>query len=166
MFNIDNNDNLFDYSTDEENNNVTKIKIIGVGGGGGNAVKAMILKQLKDVDFIAANTDVQALNSIPEDKCLKLQIGKKLTNGNGAGANPEIGRKAATEDQDQILKAIKGADMLFITAGMGGGTGTGAAPEVARIAKEEGILTVAVVTKPFEYEGNKRMQQAVDGIKN
>jgi cell division protein FtsZ len=138
------------------------IKVLGIGGGGGNAVAHMVRAGIEGVDFICANTDAQAL------KCAKvktgLQIGCNITKGLGAGANPEVGRQAAMEDRDRILEVIEGADMLFITAGLGGGTGTGAAPVVAQLAKEMGILTVAVVTKPFSMEGPKRMRVAEQGI--
>lgn len=139
-----------------------QIKVIGVGGGGNNAVDRMIEKGLDGVEFITVNTDHQALarSGAPT----KIQIGEKITRGLGAGANPEIGTKSAEESKDEILEAIKGADMLFITAGMGGGTGTGAAPVIAGIAKEQGILTVGVVTKPFSFEGRKRMINAEKGI--
>jgi cell division protein FtsZ len=145
-----------------DTNQFAQIKVVGVGGGGNNAVNRMIEFGLKGVDFIAVNTDKQAL-------CLskatqKIQIGEKLTKGLGAGANPEIGQKAAEESHDEIYQALKGADMIFITAGMGGGTGTGAAPIVAQVAEELGILTVGVVTKPFLFEGRKRMQNAEQGI--
>ncbi|WP_434564293.1 cell division protein FtsZ [Thermoanaerobacterium thermosaccharolyticum] len=138
------------------------IKVIGVGGGGGNAVNRMIEAGLKGVEFIAINTDKQALYMSKAET--KIQIGDKLTKGLGAGANPEIGKKAAEETKDEIEKIINGADMVFITAGMGGGTGTGAAPVVAEITKELGILTVGVVTKPFTFEGRKRMAHAEMGI--
>ena len=138
------------------------IKVIGVGGGGGNAVAHMVNSGIEGVDFICANTDAQALNSARVRTAL--QIGCNITKGLGAGANPDIGRQAAMEDRDRILEVIEGADMLFITAGMGGGTGTGATPVVAQVAKELGILTVAVVTKPFEMEGGKRMMIADNGI--
>lgn len=139
-----------------------QIKVIGVGGGGNNAVDRMIEKGLDGVEFITVNTDHQALarSGAPT----KIQIGEKMTRGLGAGANPDIGTKSAEESKDEILEAIKGADMLFITAGMGGGTGTGAAPVIAGIAKEQGILTVGVVTKPFSFEGRKRMINAERGI--
>jgi cell division protein FtsZ len=139
-----------------------RIKVIGVGGGGGNAVNRMIDAQLRGVEFIAANTDLQALH-----KCrapLKLQIGGLLTKGLGAGADPEMGRKAALEDTERILEALEGADMVFLTAGLGGGTGTGAAPIIASLAAEIGALTVAVVTKPFGFEGRRRMQLAERGV--
>lgn len=139
------------------------IKVIGVGGGGSNAVQHMTTANIEGVDFICANTDAQALKSV--DAKTVLQLGEKTTKGLGAGANPEIGMRAALDDVDRIKEAIEGSDMLFITAGMGGGTGTGAAPVVAQTAREMGILTVAVVTKPFCFEGNKRMNIAEDGIK-
>ncbi|MEG6574080.1 cell division protein FtsZ [Caldibacillus debilis] len=138
------------------------IKVIGVGGGGNNAVNRMIEHGLKGVEFIAVNTDAQALNLSKAE--IKMQIGAKLTRGLGAGANPEIGRKAAEESKEQIEEAIKGADMVFVTAGMGGGTGTGAAPVIAQIARELGALTVGVVTRPFTFEGRKRAIQAASGI--
>jgi cell division protein FtsZ len=139
-----------------------KIKVIGVGGGGCNAVNTMIQSQLEGVEFIAVNTDVQAmgLSMAPQ----KLQIGSKLTKGLGAGANPHIGREAALEDTEKIKELLAGADMVFVTAGMGGGTGTGAAPVIAHIAREMGALTVAVVTRPFSFEGSKRAQRADEGI--
>ena len=138
------------------------IKVIGVGGGGGNAVSHMVNTGIEGVDFVCANTDAQALNTARVKTAL--QIGCNITKGLGAGADPDIGRQAALEDRDRIVEGIEGADMLFITAGMGGGTGTGAAPVVAQVAKELGILTVAVVTKPFELEGSKRMTIADHGI--
>ena len=138
------------------------IKLIGVGGGGGNAVDHMVRSSIDGVDFICANTDAQALNNVQSRTTL--QLGANMTKGLGAGANPEIGRQAALEDRERIQEVIQGADMLFITAGMGGGTGTGAAPVVAQLAKEMGILTVAVVTKPFPFEGKKRMKVALDGM--
>ncbi|MCO4782496.1 MAG: cell division protein FtsZ [Candidatus Cloacimonetes bacterium] len=140
------------------------IKVVGVGGGGGNAVNRMISSDMSGVDFIAANTDAQAL--VLSEARIKIQVGDKLTRGLGAGANYEVGKKAAEEDKERIEAAIDGADMIFITAGMGGGTGTGAAPVIAGIAKEKGILTVAVVTKPFGFEGKKRNAIAEVGIKN
>ncbi|MBA1333694.1 MAG: Cell division protein FtsZ [Firmicutes bacterium] len=139
------------------------IKVIGVGGGGSNAVNRMIEAGLKGIEFIAVNTDKQAL--LLSNAAQKIQIGEKLTKGLGAGANPEIGQKAAEESKELIHNSIKGADMVFITSGMGGGTGTGAAPIVAETAKELGILTVGVVTKPFSFEGRKRILQADEGIK-
>jgi len=139
------------------------IKVFGVGGGGGNAVQHMIKNTIDGVEFICANTDAQALEKM--DTKLNLQLGGGVTKGLGAGANPEIGRQAALEDRDRIREIITGADMVFITAGMGGGTGTGAAPVVAEIAKEMGILTVAVITKPFPFEGRKRLAIAEQGIR-
>ncbi|KJS83847.1 MAG: cell division protein FtsZ [Peptococcaceae bacterium BICA1-8] len=141
-----------------------QIKVIGVGGGGSNAINRMIAAGLKGVEFIAVNTDAQALYLSQAE--VKIQIGTKLTRGLGAGANPEIGKNAAEESRDELLKALKGADMVFVTAGMGGGTGTGAAPIVAEVAKEIGALTVGVVTKPFTFEGKKRSQQAQTGANN
>ncbi len=138
------------------------IKVIGVGGGGGNAVKHMIENNVEGVDFICANTDAQALADI-ESRTV-LQLGGDITKGLGAGANPEIGRAAAMEDRDRIAESLRGADMVFITAGMGGGTGTGGAPVVAEVARELGILTVAVVTRPFSFEGKKRLQIAQEGV--
>ena len=135
---------------------------MGVGGGGGNAVEHMANSSLDGVDFICANTDAQALAN--SSARTVLQIGNDITKGLGAGANPTVGREAAIEDRDRIMEAVEGTDMLFITAGMGGGTGTGAAPIVAEIARDMGILTVAVVTKPFPWEGPRRMGQAEDGI--
>ena len=139
------------------------IKVVGVGGGGGNAVKHMIAGDVDGVDFICANTDAQALTDVMSKTVL--QLGTCITKGLGAGANPDIGRQAAMEDRDRIAEALEGADMVFITAGMGGGTGTGGAPVVAEVAKELGILTVAVVTKPFPFEGKKRMAVAEQGMK-
>lgn len=139
------------------------IKVIGVGGGGGNAVKHMIVHHIEGVEFICANTDAKALNDI--DSRTVLQLGSGVTKGLGAGANPEVGRQAAMEDRDRIAEVLKGSDIVFITAGMGGGTGTGGAPVVAEVAKELGILTVAVVTKPFRFEGAKRMRLAEEGIR-
>ncbi|MEM8593783.1 MAG: cell division protein FtsZ [Pseudomonadota bacterium] len=137
------------------------MKVIGVGGGGGNAVKHMIASDVEGVEFICANTDVQVLNDT-DSKMLRL--GSHVTKGLGAGANPDVGRQAALEDRERINEVLEGADMVFITAGMGGGTGTGAAPVIAEVAKEKGILTVAVVTRPFKFEGKKRMSQAERGI--
>ena len=142
--------------------NVVNIKVIGVGGGGGNAVNRMVESGVQGVEFISVNTDMQALNF--SQASTKIQIGEKLTKGQGAGANPEIGRKAAEESKEQIAAALAGTNMVFITAGMGGGTGTGAAPVVAQIAREMGILTVGVVTRPFAFEGCKRLEQALAGI--
>ena len=139
------------------------IKVVGVGGGGGNAVRHMLNSDIEGVEFICANTDAQALTDM--DARQIIQLGGNITKGLGAGANPEVGRQSALEDRDRIAEAIKGADMVFITAGMGGGTGTGAAPIVAEVARELGILTVAVVTKPFMFEGGKRMSVAESGLK-
>ncbi|MDA8163026.1 MAG: cell division protein FtsZ [Desulfobacteraceae bacterium] len=139
-----------------------KIKVVGVGGGGGNAVNNMIASELKGVEFIAANTDGQALDMSRAG--IKIQLGKNLTKGLGAGAKPDIGREAAEESIDEIRAALDGSDMVFITAGMGGGTGTGAAPVLAEISKELGALTVGVVTKPFSFEGKRRMKQAEEGL--
>ncbi len=139
-----------------------RIKVIGVGGGGNNAVNRMIAANVEGVEFIAANTDVQALQS--SNAAVKLQLGVKLTSGLGAGANPDVGRRAALEDSDKIIEALEGADMVFVTAGLGGGTGTGAAPVIASLASEMGALTVAVVTRPFGFEGKRRMMQAERGL--
>jgi cell division protein FtsZ len=139
------------------------IKVVGVGGGGGNAVRHMLNSDIEGVDFICANTDAQALADL--DARQIIQLGGNITKGLGAGANPEVGRQSALEDRDRIAEALKGADMVFITAGMGGGTGTGAAPVVAEVAREMGILTVAVVTKPFMFEGGKRMSVAEAGLR-
>ncbi len=139
-----------------------KIKVIGVGGGGGNAVNRMIAADLKGVDFLVANTDAQALQT--SQAALKIQLGAKLTKGLGSGGNPEVGRRAALEDTEKIIEALEGADMVFVTAGLGGGTGTGGAPIVASLAREMGALTVAVVTKPFAFEGKRRMLQAEQGL--
>ncbi len=151
---------MFDFDVDVEG--FAKIKVIGVGGGGNNAVNRMIECGVRGIEFIAVNTDRQALYSSRAEQ--KLQIGEKLTKGLGAGANPEIGMKAAEENRNEITEALKGADMVFITAGMGGGTGTGAAPIIAEVAKDLGILTVGVVTKPFTFEGRKRQMHAEKGI--
>ena len=142
---------------------VVNIKVVGVGGGGNNVVNRMVKTGTKNVDFIAVNTDKQALSV--SSATYKIQIGEKLTNGQGAGSDPEVGRKSAEENRSQIAKALEDADMVFITAGMGGGTGTGAAPIVADIAKEMGVLTVGVVTKPFKFEGGRRMARAEEGIR-
>jgi len=139
-----------------------KIKVIGVGGGGGNAVNRMIAADVRGVDFLVANTDAQALQS--SQAPLKIQLGVKLTKGLGSGGNPEIGRRAALEDTEKIIEALEGADMVFVTTGLGGGTGTGGAPIVASLARELGALTVAVVTKPFAFEGKRRMMQAEQGL--
>ncbi len=139
-----------------------KLKVVGVGGAGGNAINTMVLAGLSGVDFIAINTDAQSLEQNQAQH--RIQVGKQLTQGLGAGANPEIGRQALEEDLEEVRKVLGGADMVFVTGGMGGGTGTGAAPLVAQIAKEMGALTVGIVTKPFNFEGLKRMQRAEQGI--
>ncbi|MBT8894453.1 cell division protein FtsZ [Lactobacillus delbrueckii subsp. bulgaricus] len=151
-----------DFTFDSDDNNNAVIKVIGVGGAGGNAVNRMIEDGVQGVSFIAANTDVQALNSNNAE--VKIQLGPKLTRGLGAGSHPETGQKAAEESEETIEDALKGADMIFITAGMGGGTGTGAAPVIAQIARETGALTVGVVTRPFSFEGPKRSKNAAEGI--
>ena len=147
-----------------EQNNLAaaRIKVIGIGGGGGNAVNTMIGSRLSGVDFMVANTDAQSLEA--SEAAVRIQLGGMVTKGLGAGANPEIGRRAALEDQEKIREYLEGSDMIFITAGMGGGTGTGGAPVIARVAREVGALTVGVVTKPFIFEGKKRMRQAEEGI--
>ena len=145
-----------------EMDQIAKIKVIGVGGGGMNAVYSMYESGVKGVEFIVANTDLQVLNASPVQT--KLQIGKNITDGLGAGANPEVGREAALESKDEIRAAIDGADMVFVTCGMGGGTGTGASPIIAEIAQDVGALTVGIVTKPFRFEGKRRMEQAVIGV--
>ena len=150
----------FEFANTDEA--AVKIKVIGVGGGGGNAVNRMVDSGVKCVEFICVNTDRQAL--MRSKATHKIQIGEKITRGKGAGSKPEVGQRAAEESHDEIISALKGADMVFLTAGMGGGTGTGAAPIVAQIAKEMGILTIGIVTKPFAFEGAKRMQQAEAGI--
>src|SRR5260370_5337005 len=156
----DTNEIRINYTDDARND--ARIKVIGVGGGGGNAVNRMIDAGMDGMECSVANTDLQALRM--SRASTKIQLGVKLTNGLGAGANPEIGRKAALEDSDKIIEALEGADMVFVTAGLGGGTGTGAAPIIASLASEMGALTVAVVTKPFAFEGKRRMQQAERGI--
>jgi cell division protein FtsZ len=156
------NENDIRISFNEDTRNDARIKVIGVGGGGGNAVNRMIDAGMEGIEFITANTDLQALRMSRAQT--KIQLGVKLTNGLGAGANPEVGRKAALEDSDKIIEALEGADMIFVTAGLGGGTGTGAAPIIASLASEMGALTVAVVTKPFAFEGKRRMMQAERGI--
>ncbi|MBE5039965.1 cell division protein FtsZ [Ructibacterium gallinarum] len=152
------------FQFDTENVNPAQIKVIGVGGGGNNAVNRMIEAQVKCVEFVAVNTDKQDLTLSAASQ--KIQIGEKITKGLGAGADPEIGKKAAEESRDEIAQSIKGADMVFVTAGMGGGTGTGAAPIVAEVAKEMGVLTVGIVTKPFWFEGKTRQRNSDEGIKN
>ncbi len=151
-------------SLEDDDITAAKIKVIGVGGGGGNAVNRMIDAHLDGVDFIAANTDSQALKLSRAP--LKIQLGGKLTGGRGAGSNPEVGQRAALEDTEKILEALEGADMVFVTAGLGGGTGTGAAPVIASLATEMGALTVAVVTKPFSFEGKRRLAQAEQGLRH
>jgi len=146
----------------DDTRNQAKIKVFGVGGGGSNAVNRMIDAKVEGVQFVVANTDLQALQMARAP--VKIQLGVKLTNGLGAGANPEVGRKGALEDADKVIEALEGADMVFVTAGLGGGTGTGAAPIIASLASEMGALTVAVVTKPFAFEGKRRMQQAERGL--
>ena len=145
-----------------EMDQLAKIKVIGVGGGGNNAVNRMIESGLKGVEFIVANTDLQVLDKSKASK--KIQIGKELTSGLGAGSNPQIGKEAALESKAEIEEALEGADMVFVTCGMGGGTGTGAAPVIANIAQDMGALTVGIVTKPFSFEGKKRMNQAIQGL--
>jgi cell division protein FtsZ len=156
----ENNEIRINYTDDSRND--ARIKVIGIGGGGGNAVNRMIEAGMDGIEFIVANTDLQALRMSRAP--MKIQLGVKLTNGLGAGANPEVGRKAALEDSDKIIEALEGADMVFVTTGLGGGTGTGAAPIIASLASEMGALTVAVVTKPFAFEGKRRMQQADRGV--
>ena len=152
------------FMLDTEMANVTNIKVIGVGGGGGNAVNRMLLDGVQGVEFVAMNTDQQAL--LASKATQKVQLGAKLTKGRGAGADPEVGQRAAEESKDEIASALKGAQMVFITAGMGGGTGTGAAPVVAEAAHDLGILTVGIVTKPFSFEGKRKMNMAEQGIDN
>ncbi|MBR4212140.1 MAG: cell division protein FtsZ, partial [Oscillibacter sp.] len=150
------------FGLDTGPESVVNIRVIGVGGAGSNVVNRMVNAGIKGIDFVAVNTDKQALNI--SSATSKIQIGEKLTHGQGAGSNPEVGRKSAEESRNQLSKALEDTDMVFITAGMGGGTGTGAAPVVAEIAKEMDILTVAVVTKPFGFEGKQRMRCAEAGI--
>ncbi|MGH9735108.1 MAG: cell division protein FtsZ [Candidatus Acidiferrales bacterium] len=149
---------------DDDDHCAARIKVLGVGGGGGNAINRMIDAHLDGVDFIAANTDSQALKLSLAP--VKIQLGSKLTSGRGAGSDPQVGRQAALEDTEKILEALEGADMVFVTAGLGGGTGTGAAPVIASLANELGALTVAVVTKPFQFEGKRRMAQAEQGLRD
>src|ERR1700685_613330 len=156
------NENDIRISFNEEARNDAKIKVIGVGGGGGNGVNRMIDAGMEGIEFVVANTDLQALRMSRAP--MKIQLGVKLTNGLGAGANPEVGRKAALEDTDKIIEALEGSDMIFLTTGLGGGTGSGAAPVVASLASELGALTVAVVTKPFLFEGKRRQQQAEQAL--
>ncbi|MGF7185059.1 cell division protein FtsZ [Desulfitispora alkaliphila] len=153
---------MLEFDVDAEQ--FAEIKVVGVGGGGNNAVNRMIISGLKGVEFITVNTDAQALQISNAEQ--KLQIGSKLTKGLGAGANPDIGKKAAEESREELIEALQGADMVFVTAGMGGGTGTGAAPVIAEVAKEVGALTVGVVTRPFTFEGKKRAKQADIGIED
>ena len=147
---------------DEEARMGARIKVIGVGGGGSNAVSRMVQAGISGVEFMVANTDAQALKANPAP--VKIQIGGKLTKGLGAGADPNVGRQAALEDTDALIQALSGADMVFVTTGLGGGTGTGAAPVIASLATELGALTIAVVTKPFKFEGKKRFRQAEAGL--
>jgi len=150
------------FEFDDEHTSHAMIKVVGVGGAGGNAINRMIDANLSGVEFIAVNTDAQVLEQ--NKAATKIQIGKRITKGLGAGANPEIGRKAIEEDADEVAAALTGADMVFVTAGMGGGTGTGAAPMIAKLAKSQGALSVAIVTRPFDFEGKKRISRADDGI--
>lgn len=152
------------FELENDFDNIVQIKVIGVGGGGGNALDRMVSAGVKCVEFVSVNTDKQALQRSKATQ--KIQIGDKITHGKGAGSKPEIGQKAAEENREEIAQAIKGTDMVFITAGMGGGTGTGAAPVVAQIAREMGVLTIGIVTKPFAFEGKRRMEQAEAGIAN
>ena len=151
------------FEFDDEMSRNAKMKVVGVGGAGGNAVNRMIAEDLQGVEFIAINTDAQALKKIDSD--LKIQIGEKLTRGLGAGARPEIGRQAIAESEEEVRRVLDGSDLVFVTAGMGGGTGTGAAPTVGRIAREQGALAIGIVTKPFRFEGKKRMKHAQIGLK-
>ena len=153
-----------EFIDEERKGNLACIKVIGVGGGGGNAVNRMIAAKVEGVEFIVANTDAQVMQTSKAD--VKIQLGNKLTRGLGAGGNPEVGAKAAEESREDLASALEGADLVFVTAGMGGGTGTGAAPVVAEVAKSIGALTIAIVTKPFAFEGKKRLNQALKGIDN
>ena len=150
------------FATESGPENVVTIKVVGVGGAGNNVVNRMVKSGTQGIEYVAVNTDKQALAVSSADQ--KIQIGEKLTHGQGAGSDPDVGKRSAEESRNQIAKALEDTDMVFITAGMGGGTGTGAAPVIAKIAKEEGILTVGVVTKPFSYEGTARKQRAEEGI--
>ena len=152
------------FEFDENVEQVAKIKVVGVGGGGSNAVNTMIAARIEGVEFMVANTDAQALRA--NLSSLRIQLGHKLTKGLGAGANPEVGREAAEEDRARMKELLEGADMVFIAAGLGGGTGTGAAPVIAEVAREIGALTVAVVTKPFSFEGKQRMVKADEGVED
>jgi cell division protein FtsZ len=154
---------IFEFDEAEKRPQLARIRVVGVGGGGGNAVNRMIQERLEGVEFITVNTDAQAL--LTSESHRKIQIGKQLTRGLGAGGRPELGRDAVLEDKDELLSSIENSDMVFVTAGLGGGTGTGAAPVVAEIAKGLGALTVAIVTKPFAFEGRKRIQQAEEGLR-
>ncbi|MFN2433161.1 MAG: cell division protein FtsZ [Gemmatimonadota bacterium] len=154
---------IFEFDEADQRSQFARIRVIGVGGGGGNAVNRMILEKLEGVEFISINTDAQAL--LQSESHRRIQIGKQATRGLGAGARPDVGREAVLEDREEVLAALDGSDMVFITAGLGGGTGTGAAPVLAEMAKELGALTVAIVTKPFAFEGRKRMQQAEEGLR-
>ena len=159
--------NGFEYMDDnanDKNTGIVKIKVVGVGGGGGNAVNRMVDAGISSAEFVVVNTDKQALLMFDTRKCETLQIGEKLTNGLGAGADPKKGEMAAEESKEMLKKMLEGVDLLFITAGMGGGTGTGAAPVIASLSREMGILTVAIVTKPFAFEGSRRMNNAMKGI--
>ena len=156
------NDNFIEFEEQDEFSSTARIKVIGVGGGGGNAVRRMIETELAGVEFYVVNTDIQALRAC--QNALRVQIGKGTTHGLGAGANPEVGRKAAEEDKEDLRSMVEGADMVFVTAGMGGGTGTGAAPVIAGLAKDTGALTIGVVTRPFNFEGRRRAMQAEQGV--
>lgn len=161
-FNKNKGETVMPFEIDNQMDDEVLIKVIGVGGGGGNAVDRMVLSGVQGVEFISINTDKQALNRSKATQ--KIQIGEKITRGKGAGSKPEIGQKAAEESREAIAAAIRGSDMVFITAGMGGGTGTGAAPVVAEVARDMGVLTIGIVTKPFAFEGRRRMEQAENGI--
>ena len=150
------------FEFEDEQTNPAKLKVVGVGGAGGNAVNRMIDAGLSGVEFVAINTDCQVLES--NKAAVKIQIGKRVTKGLGAGANPDIGKKSIEEDADEVAATLAGADMVFVTGGMGGGTGTGAAPTVAKLAKSQGALTVAIVTRPFDFEGKKRITRANEGL--
>ena len=152
------------FEMEMENETQVNIKVVGVGGGGSNTVNRMVTSGIKGVEFIVMNTDKQSLNRSSANR--KVIIGERVTRGFGAGANPEVGKRAAEESLEDITEALKGADMVFLTSGMGGGTGTGASPIIAKAAKDMGILTVGIVTKPFAFEGKRRMEQAEEGIKN
>src|SRR5690606_1630730 len=153
---------MAEFEFEQESTPGARMKVVGVGGGGGNAVNRMIEEELEGVEFISVNTDAQALKQNRAE--IKVQIGRKLTRGLGAGARPEIGRAALEENREDVAKVIEGADLVFVTAGMGGGTGTGAAPLIAAMSRDMGALTIAIVTKPFLFEGKKRMRQAEEGL--